>query len=182
MCVCVCVCKLPCTRTPLTLSSKSLKPKETELPPTEATSPSHHSPHLRVAPGCTPGALGFLHIHIPNQGPVLRPRGPLGGDEGRSEWACLWRRDLCGGLCRNQGQEGNSRQTPGCTRHTQSQGLLGLGQKATVARPTSSLSLLFFFCVHAFTHTKMKGKRVQERYIHLNAEFQKLTRREKKPS
>ena len=44
----------------------------------------------------------------------------------------------------------------------------------------SSLSLLVSFCAHAFTHTKRKGKGGKERYIHLNAEFQKLARREKK--
>ena len=49
-----------------------------------------------------------------------------------------------------------------------------------MARPMSSLSLLVSFCAHAFTHTKRKGKGGKERYIHLNAEFQKLARREKK--
>ena len=44
----------------------------------------------------------------------------------------------------------------------------------------SSLSLLVSFCAHAFTHIKRKGKGGKERYIHLNAEFQKLARREKK--
>ena len=69
---------------------------------------------------------------------------------------------------------------PLCTRRTQSQGLLGSGQETMVARPTSSLSLLVSFCAHAFTRTKRKGKGGKEREIHLNAEFQKLARREKK--
>ena len=51
------------------------------------------------------------------------------------------------------------------------------GQAHVITQPA-----VFFFCVHASTHTKMKGKRELESYIHLNAEFQKLTRREKRPS
>ena len=49
------------------------------------------------------------------------------------------------------------------------------GQAHVITQPD-----VFFFCARAFTHTKMKGKGEKERYIHVNAEFQKLARREKK--